>query len=127
MAQPVKHATASTAALSTSYRTYDLGVYPISALSDVLRLVIAGTSATSGQSLTVYLSTDSNGDEMVSDVKTKPLQYGATTSTDATVVFDVNRHLPVGSTGPVHLYVHAKLSVGTATGCVPTLSYIEVG
>jgi len=110
---------AATAALSTSYQTFTLTPYPKDSILEAVSLTIAGASTT-GQVATVYISTDSAGDEGITDVVPASLHYGATTATDAWVVYDFGRVLPGVPSGSV--YVHVKLSTGTATGCVPTLT-----
>lgn len=120
MGYPIRYLTAATAALSTSYATFNLGPAPESAYASGLKLLITGASTT-GQVATVFLSTDSGGDEGVTLRVPKALEYGKTTGTDAWVVLDIDRPLIVGE-GPVSIYVHVKLSAGTATGCVPYLA-----
>lgn len=125
MDQPYQYLTADSAALSTSYATFALGNIPRSNHVGGLLLTIEGASTT-GQSVTAYLSTDAAGDEGVSSVVTKALDYGLTTATDAWAVLDFDRPAIVGDGAP-QVWAHVKLSTGTATGCVPTLVVRDVG
>jgi len=120
MGYPIRYLTADSAALSTSYRTFDLGPAPESAYASGLKLLITGASTT-GQTATVFLSTDSAGDEGLTHREPDTLSYGKSTGTDAWATYDIDRPLIVGP-GPVHIYCHVVLSAGTATGCVPYLA-----
>lgn len=125
MDQPYQYLTADSAALSTSYTTFALGNIPRSNHVGGLLLTIEGASTT-GQSVDVRLSTDAAGDKAITTDATEVLNYGLTTATDASVVLDFDRPAIVGDGAP-QVWVHVKLSTGTATGCVPTLVVRDVG
>lgn len=92
------------------------GGQPIADACDLGELTLECTSISSATALTVALAHDSGGDLIIGQRESYPIEVGATTGTDGSVVIPLNRRHVLHSSGTTGaLYVLVATDAGTAT------------